>query len=52
VELEEFRRKVSEERRMAWRRDSIALRGRTPGESLRAFFNMMRFLQRLNKVGD
>ncbi len=52
VDLEEFRKKVAEERKKAWRRDAIALRGRSPEETLEEFFGMMRFLQKLSRVGD
>ncbi|MFQ6061201.1 MAG: hypothetical protein ACE5KV_07935 [Thermoplasmata archaeon] len=52
MNLEEFRKKVAEDRRKAWRRDAIRLRDKSPEETLEMFFDMMRFLQELNKVGD
>lgn len=42
-DLEEFRRKVRERREQDWVRDAIRLRKRTPEESLRAMFDLIRF---------
>lgn len=49
-DLEEFRKKVKEQRDREWIRDAIRLREKTPEESLRMMFDLIKFAEKVSKA--
>ncbi len=50
MDKEAFRRKVKEIRERDWIRDSLLLRDKTPEESLKIMFDMVKFGEKLREV--
>lgn len=48
---EEIRRKIAEKREKEGIKDAILLRNRKPEETLKIFFNLINFSEKLNKLG-
>lgn len=48
--LEEFRRRVRAQREREWMRDAILLRGRTPEETLRTMFDLIKFAEKIRRA--
>ncbi len=49
-DLEEFRKRVREQREREWIRDALRLRGRTPEESLRTMFDLIKFAEKIRRA--
>lgn len=49
-DLEDFRRRVREQREREWIRDALRLRDRSPEETLRTMFDLIRFAEKLRRA--
>lgn len=49
-DLEEFRKRVREQREREWIRDAIRLRGRAPEETLHTMFDLIKFAEKIRRA--
>ena len=49
-DIEEFRRRVRQQRQKEWIRDALRLRGRTPEETLHTMFDMIKFAEKIRRA--